>query len=220
MSAGRPKSELRITGGSLRGRRVPVPRGEVRPTSERARQSYFNIIGDRIIDARFLDLFAGSGIFSLEALSRGAAHAVAVDRSRQNLATIAKLAGEFGVNVETVVGDVLAVIPSVSEGSGREGRRESPLSPHPSSTSLAKLGMTEPFDLVYADPPYDFAGYDDLLQTIDTLPLATGAVVALEHRRHSEPFTVEPRNLQFWRRAEYGEVWITFYVAPEAPGLQ
>ena len=174
----------------MRGRRVPIPRGEVRPTSERARQAYFNIIGDRIHDARFLDLFAGSGIFALEALSRGAAVAVAVDVSRQNLATIAKTANEFGVEMKTIAGDVLKVMP------------------------------TEPFDLVYADPPYDFGRYDDLLQVLDTLPHASGAIVALEHRRHSEPFTVEPRNLQLWRRAEYGEVWITFYAAPEAPGLQ
>ena len=186
---------------------MPVPRGDVRPTSERARQAYFNIIGERIDDARFLDLFAGSGIFSLEALSRGAAHAVAVDTSRQNLTTIAKLASEFRVNVQTVVGDVLAVIPSVSEGSGREGRRTS-------------LGMTNEFDLAYADPPYDFGRYDELLQALDNLPWPTGAIVAVEHRRHSEPFTVELRNLRFWRRAEYGEVWMTFYTAPEAPGLQ
>jgi 16S rRNA (guanine966-N2)-methyltransferase len=89
-------STLRITAGSLRGRRVPVPKGDVRPTSERARQAYFNIIGDRIEGARFLDLFAGSGIFSFEALSRGAASATAVDRNTEQ---IAKTAAELGVKI-------------------------------------------------------------------------------------------------------------------------
>ena len=79
---------LRVTGGTLRGRRVPVPAGEVRPTSERARQAYFNIVSDRIAGARFLDLFAGSGIFSLEALSRGAAAAIAVEQSQRQCAAI------------------------------------------------------------------------------------------------------------------------------------
>jgi 16S rRNA (guanine(966)-N(2))-methyltransferase RsmD len=171
---------------------VPVPRGEVRPTSERARQAYFNIIAGRIDGTRFLDLFAGSGIFSFEALSRGAREAVAVDSSRQNLRAIGELAAAFGVDVTTVPGDAVKAL----------------------------FGLRGPFGLVYADPPYDFGRHDELLQALDALPLAPGAIVAVEHRRHTSPFTVEPRRLQFWRRAEYGEVWITFFAAPEASGLQ
>lgn len=192
MSGGRLKTELRISAGALRGRRVPVPRGDVRPTSERARQAYFNIIGDRIIDARFLDLFAGSGIFSFEAISRGAASAVAVDSSRKNLAQIEKLAGEFGISVQVLHADVL-------KAAGR---------------------LIAPFDLAYADPPYDFGHYDDLLHVLDNAGFSANAVVAVEHRRHSSPFTVEPQRLAFWRRAEYGEVWITFFTSGKAPGLQ
>lgn len=189
MSGGRLKTDLRITAGTLRGRRVPLPRGEVRPTSERARQAYFDIAGDRVRGGRFLDLFAGSGIFSFEALSRGASSAVAVDSSRENLMQITKLAQAFAVQVETVLTDAVRA----------EGR------------------MRGPFDLVYADPPYDFARYDDLLNGLDKIELSTDPLVAVEHRRHTAPFTVEPRGLAFWRRAEYGEVWITFFTAS---GLQ
>ena len=175
-------SSLRITAGTLRGRRVPIPRGDVRPTSERARQAYFNIAGARISGARFLDLFAGSGIFAFEALSRGAASATAVDRERANLEAIRKTAASFGVHVDTVLGDV-----------------------------LGPLKMPLAADLVYADPPYDFGRYDDLLRAIDALPLSGDALVAVEHRRHTEPFTIQPEHLRQWRRAEYGGVWITLF---------
>jgi 16S rRNA (guanine966-N2)-methyltransferase len=177
---------LRITAGSLRGRRVPVPRGEVRPTSERARQAFFNIVSDRLVDAAFLDLFAGSGIFSFEAISRGAASSVAIDVSRQNCAAIASLAAQLDVPVSTVAADAIA--------------------------GIKRLGARV-CDVIYADPPYEYDRYDELLTSIDThVALAPDAVVALEHRRHSNPFTSEPERLRFSRRAEYGEVWISFFI--------
>ena len=168
---------LRITAGSLRGRRVPVPKDDVRPTSERARQAFFNIIGDQIDGAEFLDLFAGSGVFSLEAISRGAKGATAVDR---DVVPVTKIAKELSVPVTAVAGDVLKVIPKLSK----------------------------PFDVVYADPPYEYDDYDPLLEALDR---ANTGVVAIEHRRRTEPFTITPKRLQFQRRAEYGEVWITFF---------
>jgi 16S rRNA (guanine966-N2)-methyltransferase len=177
-------SSLRITAGTFRGRRVPVPAGDVRPTSERARQAYFNIVADRIDGARFLDLFAGTGIFSFEALSRGASSATAVDRET---AAISRRASAFGVAVTTIDGDVLSVLPR----------------------------LRDPFDLVYADPPYDYDRYDDLVVGIGRLTFAPAAVVAVEHRRRTDPFNrgprTEDRGLVPWRRAEYGEVWMTFF---------
>ena len=170
---------LRITGGALRGRRVPVPDGEVRPTSERARQAYFNIVGDRIHGARFLDLFAGSGVFSLEALSRGAAEAVAVERSRRQCAAIEQIARDLGVTVRALAGDAIGMLP----------------------TTL--------FDLVYADPPYDYDAYDALLAAITARSLAADALVAIEHRRRTAPFHDPP--LREIRHSEYGEVSITFF---------
>src|ERR1044071_2366834 len=103
-------TSLRITTGTLRGRRIPVPRDEVRPTSERARQAFFNIVGDRIDGARFLDLFAGSGIFSFEAISRGAKESVAIDSSRGHTAAIEKTAKDFGIPVRAITADVEAGI--------------------------------------------------------------------------------------------------------------
>ncbi len=178
-------SPLRVTAGTLRGRRIPVPPDNVRPTSERARQAYFNIVGNRIERARFLDLFAGSGIFSFEAVSRGAESAVAIDESRRNAAAITEIAERLGVNVKASAADVLRWSAAVLAGA--------------------------PFDLVYADPPYDYPRYDDLLLALDRLPLGPDAIVAVEHRRGTSPFTVAPARLAFRRRAEYGEVWITLF---------
>lgn len=178
-------TSLRITAGALRGRRVPVPPGDVRPTAERARQAFFNIVGQRINGARFLDLFAGSGIFSFEAVSRGAAAATAIDRDRGNVATIDRMANGWNVPVNAMAGEVTALIPN--------------------------LGDT--FDVVYADPPYDYPGYDELLQAIDSLSLGPDALVAIEHRRRSDPFGRYDGRLRAARRAEYGEVWITLFAA-------
>jgi len=176
---------LRVTAGELRGRRVPVPPGDLRPTSERARQAFFNIVGERVAGGRFLDLFAGTGIFSFEAVSRGGASATAVDHDRRRIEGISRLAQKWEVAVTAIQGEVLTTLPRLSQ---------------------------TVFDLVYADPPYDYAAYDELLAGIDRhVALATDAVLAVEHRKRSNPFTATTGRLQLQRRAEYGEVWITFF---------
>jgi len=175
---------LRITAGTLRGRRVAVPPHDVRPTSDRARQAYFNIVAPRIEGARFLDLFAGSGVFALEAVSRGAASATAVEKDKRNAAAIAHLAKTWELPITTVTDDAFNAIPRFRDA----------------------------FNLVYVDPPYDFDRTADLLGAIDEeLKLTNGALVAFEHRRKSDPFARELRWLVRERTAEYGEVWITFF---------
>ena len=176
-------STVRVTAGALRGRRVPVPKDETRPTSERARQGFFNIVGSRIDRARFLDLFAGTGIFSFEAVSRGAESVTAVEHDRRKVETIGRLAREWDVPVTSTQGEVLATL-----------RR-----------------LRERWDVVFADPPYDFPQYDDLVDGIGRLTLAPDAVVAIEHRKRTNPFSETNGRLQIQRRAEYGEVWITFF---------
>src|SRR5712691_6886665 len=101
---------LRITAGSLRGRRVAVPPRDVRPTSERARQAYFNIVGARIEGARFLDLFAGSGIFSFEAVSRGAASSTAIEENRKYAGAIEALVKEWEAPVDVMARDVFKAL--------------------------------------------------------------------------------------------------------------
>src|SRR5688572_16203869 len=125
---------MRIVGGQHRGRTLAAPRSrEIRPTSDRLRESLFNILAhgydDPVEGARVLDLFAGTGALGLEAMSRGAAFALLVDDGVEARALIRE-------NVEALgLGGVTKIF-----------RRD--------ATALGPARPIEPFSLVFADPPY------------------------------------------------------------------
>ena len=123
---------MRITGGQAARRILKVPKGlDVRPTPDLVKQAVFNSLGDRVVDARVLELFAGSGALSLECLSRGAAAVMCVEKSYKHADFIrsnADAAG-FGEILEVRTQDVFPVMNQLAE-SGRQ------------------------FDLILADPPY------------------------------------------------------------------
>ena len=80
---------LRITGGSHRGRRLySPPKNSIRPASDMVRQAVFNMLGPRVEEGRFYDVFAGTGIVGMEAISRGAPLAVFIERDRRQVALI------------------------------------------------------------------------------------------------------------------------------------
>lgn len=183
-------SGLRVTGGELRGRRVPLPGHELRPTSEKARQAFFNIVATRVVDASFLDLFSGSGIFSIEAVSRGAARATAVDQSRPSMQSLQQMAREWKLPIQTMAADVMKTLKQMPE-------------------ELA-------FDLVYADPPYRYPRYEALIEAIDKANLKPGAVVGVEHDKSEAKALsgVELGRLRFRRTAVYGTVAISIFDMP------
>lgn len=176
---------VRITGGDHRGRKVQLPKQhDLRPTSDRARQAFFNILGPRVSGASFLDLFAGTGIFAFEALSRGAASAVAVDQSRHAARQMSETAKLLGLDLSVICDDVFA--------------------------ALKRLQQTS-FDVVYADPPYDFGKYDQLVAAIaERVTLNERALVAIEHRTREIP-TSPTAVLRRSRTAEYGSVSFTLF---------
>ena len=178
---------VRVTGGALRGRNVPLPRHELRPTSGRAREAYFNVVAPRIEGAAFLDLFSGTGIFSIEAGSRGAARIVAVDESRRAMELLSRLAREWNLPVATMPSDAILAIRRLARDRA-------------------------PFDLVYADPPYDYPDYARLIGEIDeNLPLTGDALIAIEHRSGKDAFTPPPlTRLQLEKTSRYGNVAITY----------
>jgi 16S rRNA (guanine966-N2)-methyltransferase len=153
---------MRVVAGTAKGRRLVAPRGlSVRPTTDRTREAVFNALGslDVVDGARVLDLFAGTGALGIEALSRGAMHAVFVDRDRA-----ARQAVEANLRV-TGLHDQGRVVASDAE----DFLRSTP----------------ERFDLVLLDPPYDHERWDVLLETLAAV-LSPGAVVVIEAGRAVE----------------------------------
>jgi 16S rRNA (guanine966-N2)-methyltransferase len=125
---------MRVVGGRLRGRVLAAPKGEaIRPTSDRLRESLFNILvhayGDPVSGARVLDLFAGTGALGIEALSRGAAFALLIDDGAQARALIRQNVDTLGLGAVT-----------------RVFRRD--------ATKLGAAHPVEPFGLAFLDPPY------------------------------------------------------------------
>jgi 16S rRNA (guanine966-N2)-methyltransferase len=123
---------LRIIGGNWRGKKLRFPdRPEIRPTPDRVRETLFNWLGPRLAGARALDLFAGSGALGLEALSRGAAQVVFVERDAAAAQELrAHLAAWDAVGGRVECADALGFL----------------------------AGVPQPFELVFLDPPFDGAG--------------------------------------------------------------
>ena len=155
---------VRIVGGRFRSRTIETPAGSgTRPTSDRAREALFSILGS-VEGDRVLDVFAGCGALGFEALSRGATHATFVERSRPALAAIAANIASLGVEAGTRVtsGDWHAAL-------------------------LAEERMGNRYDLVLADPPYgDTLAISERFGDALTGILSTGARVVLEYAS-SEP---------------------------------
>ena len=124
---------MRITGGRAARRILRVPKGlAVRPTPDLVKQAVFNSLGDRVVGARVLELFAGTGALSLECLSRGATSAVCVEKSLRHAETLRQNVELAGIPPETLQVRVQDVFAALGQ--------------------LAAVG--ERFDLVLADPPY------------------------------------------------------------------
>lgn len=159
---------MRVTGGALGGRRLRVPRRGVRPTSDRVRESTFSILGD-VTDFGVLDLFAGSGVLGVEALSRGARDAVFVERSPAALEIVRRNLEDLGLaeRSRTLRMDASRAVRRL----GAEGAR---------------------LDLVFVDPPYE----DDVEPLLRLLAssgiLAPQGRVVLERRRGHAVEAVDP----------------------------
>ena len=186
----RPKG-LRVIAGSARGRKLAsTPGDRVRPTKDMVREAMFSALDARgaLVDANVLDLYAGTGALGIEALSRGAARAVFVERDRAALDAIA-------TNVETLrLGDNARVLAA-------DVTRALAGAPPPGA----------PFDLVVIDPPYDTTD-EDVTALLDTLGrpgwLAPDAIVSVE-RPARHPVVVPNGWRTGWERA-FGDTLLSF----------
>ena len=181
---------MRIIGGKFKGRRFDPPAGKwpTRPTTDFAREGLFNIL-ENILDfesLRALDLFSGAGGHAYELISRGALEVTCVDRFGPALAFVKQVAQTLGVEaqVHTVKADVPRFIAS----------------------------CREPFDYVFADPPFDMPGIESLPdQVFESCIVRPGAWFVLEHSNRYR-FDAHPR---FQRKREYGQICFSFFRAEE-----
>jgi 16S rRNA (guanine(966)-N(2))-methyltransferase RsmD len=184
---------MRIIAGEFRSRRLQTPRGlHTRPTSDRLRETLFNIIGPRIQGARFADLFAGSGAVGLEAVSRGAGFVWFAEKAPPALAAIRanltalKLVGNYAI----------------------EDRGVSRL-----LQSMQKAARAD-VDIVFLDPPYE--ADDEYRLALETLArphaaiLAPNALVIAEHSR-KQPLPVSVGALERVRVLQQGDAALSFY---------
>ena len=178
---------MRIISGQARGRALTAPAGEkTRPTLDYVRESLFNIIRWDVVDAQVLDLFAGTGALSLEALSRGAKQAVLIDMDRDACNAIKK-------NMEsTRLGENCRLI-------ARDYRQ--------AMDALAREGET--FDVVFIDPPYKMENTGEMCAALyDKGLLSDAFLIVVEHRRGMAPL-LDLRFEAFDLR-KYGDTEITF----------
>jgi 16S rRNA (guanine966-N2)-methyltransferase len=177
---------MRIIAGSRKGHRIDAPQGrDTRPTSDRVRENVFNIVGP-LDDAKVLDLYAGSGAMGLEALSRGAARAVFVERDDAAARTI-----EQNLDKLRLPGTVL--------------RRDAV------NVLAAEAGAGRKYDLVLVDPPYGmFTGLQPQLARYLPAVVADDGLVVVETDARVEPELPLPQRTS----RKYGSVRITVYEAP------
>ena len=179
---------MRIISGTARGRSLAAPAGMgTRPTQDHVRESLFNIIRWDVQDSKVLDLFAGTGALSLEAVSRGAEHAVMIDMDREACSVIKK-------NMETTrLGDKCRLI-------ARDYRQ--------AMDQLAREG--EKFDLVFIDPPYKMENTGEMCAALyDKGLLCDAFLIVVEHRRGMAPLLDE--RFEAFDLRKYGETTeITF----------
>ncbi len=197
---------MRIIAGEFRSRTLQAPAGlATRPTSDRLRETLFNVLAPRVEGAVFLDLYAGSGDVGLEALSRGATSVDFVERAESAVAVLRKNLARLGITegVRVHTSGVGVWLRGVA-------RR---------AASDQKPGLPQAFDLVFLDPPYEaveeYAATLGLLGGGSVELLAPGALVIAEHRRKVR---LEERygELGRTRLLEQGDAALSFYaVSPE-----
>lgn len=179
---------MRVIAGSLKGRRLKAPTWEgLRPTSDKLRETLFNVLGPRVRGARFLDGYAGTGAIGIEALSRGAAQATFIDEDPRATTLIGENLAQCAVT------EGYAIIRA-SLARGLERLRADP--------------AFVPFDIILLDPPYEDSAARELATAGEMM--APGGVVVLEHQRR-RPAPASIGRLARQRDLVSGDSALAFY---------
>ncbi len=180
---------MRIIGGSMGGTNLYSPTdNKTRPTTDRARESLFNIVADRIEGALFLDLFAGSGAVGFEALSRGAKQVTMVEKNEIDLIAknCAKLKVRSGEELIVMRSDVFVAIDTLRQ-------------------------KEEKFDIIFADPPWS-DGHEKKIVDISAPLLAKNGTLIIEtFSKQKMPETNPGGTIGLTRKKRYGDTSFYFY---------
>lgn len=178
---------MRVISGKCRGTHLVAPEGmETRPTTDRIKETLFNMIAFDIPECHFLDLFSGSGAIGIESLSRGAKYAVFVDQGNKALACIKE-------NLEkTRLKESAEVLACTAQEAIHD-------------LSLRK----KRFDIIFMDPPYALEGVDDLLKSIaeSDLLLEEGYIIL---ERSTKTIVNLPQSLVLWKEKKYKTTTLSF----------
>ena len=181
---------MRIIGGKFRGRKIEQPPFEtVRPTKDRVREAVFNMIAANIPGASVLDLFAGSGAYGFEALSRGADKVMFMEKDTRCLDIIQTTASRLGVepDIEIISGDIAA---------RPDGLNEIPAG----------------FDIIFVDPPYNRGLVKKTLIMINHYDILNhSGLVIIEHHK-SKNIPEYEGNVSIYKQKTYGDTIISVYL--------
>lgn len=184
---------MRVITGTAKGRRLKAPKGmETRPTSDRIKEALFNIIGTKVINVNFLDLFAGTGAIGIEALSRGAERAVLVEKNPKTTKIIRE-------NLEiTGLSDGAVVMVQEADKA---------------LDTLAIKG--EQFGIIFIDPPYLKGLEKQSLEKIDRTNLLVpgGLIITESSKLDNMPEAVG--RVKLFRQERYGDTVLSFYQITE-----
>lgn len=187
---------MRIISGTSKGRKLVTPRSQsLRPTSDRVKESIFNILQDDIVGKVVLDLFAGTGNLGIEALSRGAKKTIFVEKGRQALRLIQRNLTQFGL----------------------EERSE--ILPKDANRAIGILKQRgESFDLILMDPPYEKGLIQKTLMKLNSYPIYhKDSILVIEHDRR-EPLSTVMDGWNLIRQRRIGDTLISFLTPWEDHG--
>ena len=185
---------MRVIGGIYGGRRLRAAGGQaVRPTSDRLRETLFNILSTAVAGSRFLDICAGSGAVSIEAISRGASHVTLIESSRRACSVIE-------ANLKSL--DISAIATLINRDA---------------VTALKRIAsQNRRFDIAFFDPPYGSDLYREVITILGREGvLEQGGILVVEHRAKTPP-PAEVEGLKLFRQLKQGESALAFYEKPEA----
>lgn len=180
---------MRIIAGDLKGRKLErINIDNIRPTSDKVREALFSILGDKVVDSRFLDLFAGSGGVGIEAYSRGAKEVVFVDASYESIKILKKNLEKTKIINETEVihSDYALAIERLSN----QGRK---------------------FDIIFIDPPYKLGiALEAAVKIQEKKLLSKNGIIIIEHE--SKDIMPETTGiLEKFKEKKYGNIRLSLY---------